>query len=305
MWADLGTCSFMSNSTGVSIPSTMTKISPDQLEKLNKMSEKYESFEISVAEGNPVYGVDENGFLYVKGVAVAKNTTTRASYSTISTALTAAKAGETVILLADCSADTVVVPANVVLDLNGHVVQAENVLSFGAVVDTADSVGGIAINADTTVAFTKLQPENGGYLPIYDTRDGRYKFFTYGVQSNDVTAIDAESVRFTTRIVFDRAEAYEVLANTDDSEMEYVLTMEWTGVTSFKVRYTMSDATVKKYAQAAYEQIQADGSSGKAMTITVKGVNKLGEGATISAAPCVETLAEVGSSADALVYTIP
>ena len=112
-------------------------------------------------------------------------------------------------------------------------------------------------------------------------------------------------MRFITRIVFDRAEAYEVLSNTADSEMDYILTMEWTGVSSFKVRYTMSNATVKKYAQAAYEQFQADGSSGKAMTITIKGVNKLGQGATISAAPCVETLTEVGSAADALVYTIP
>lgn len=304
MWADQGTCSFMQNCSGVSIPSTMTEISADQMDKLNKMNEKYASFEITVAEGNPVYGVDEDGYLFVKGVAVAKNTTTRASYSTVSTALTAAKAGETVILLTDCSDDTVVVPAGVVLDLNGHVLQAENVLSFGSVIDTAETVGGISIDIDTAKAFVKLQRENAGYLPIYDTVDGQYKFFGYDVESN-MAMSNGSDVSFYTRIVFDRAEAYRVLAATENSGIDYLLTMSWKGMAGFDIRYRLSDSTMGAYALAAYDQLVDEGYNGKAMIVTVKGFDRLDEDGWISAAPSAMTLTGVGASAETIRYPNP
>ena len=306
MWATSGVESMMSKSTGVTIPSTLTDIAPDQMAKLNRMREKYKTFEIVVHENNPVYTLDEAGKLMLKPVieAVARNTATGVSYETAGAALSAAGAGEKVILLADCAEPLVVVPAGVVFDLNGYVMETDNVVSFGAVTDTAETVGGIRISCDTAASFTKLQPENGGYLPIYDTAAGMYKFFAYAVESNTYIP-GTDSVTFAMRVVFDNDEAYNVLANTEDSCMDFCVTMNWTGVNGFDIRYQMSAANLKKYAVAAYDQLQQDAKNSKTMTLKVTGIDKLGSGAFISAAPSVVTVAEVTGSADVLRYDIP
>ena len=236
--------------------------------------------------------------------AVAGNGVTGVTYTTLKEALTDAKAGETVSLLMDCTMGTVVIPADVTLDLNGKIMTADNVVSFGSVVDTAESVGGIRIDIDTAKAFTKLQPENAGYLPVYDTRDGMYKFFAYDVESNKVTAIDGERVVFYNRVVFNKLEGYEVLANTENSGIDFELIMSWTGMTGFDVRYTVSDDTLRSYAQAAYDKINATGTNTKAITATIKGIGKLGEDGWITAAPGVKTVAEVTDSADELTYRV-
>lgn len=236
--------------------------------------------------------------------AVAGNGDTGVAYTTLKEALADAKAGQRVSLLKDCTMGTVVVPADVTLDLNGKVMKADNVVSFGSVVDTAESVGGIQIDIDTTKAFTKLQADNSGYLPVYDTRDGMYKFFAYDVESNKVTAIDGERVVFYNRVVFDKLEGYEVLANTERSGIDFELIMSWTGMTGFDVRYTISDDTLRSYAQAAYDKIIVSGTNTKAITATIKGIGKLGENGWITAAPSVKTVAEATDSAEELTYRV-
>lgn len=236
--------------------------------------------------------------------AVAGNGDTGVAYTTLKEALAEAKAGQRVSLLKDCTMGTVAVPADVTLDLNGKVMKADNVVSFGSVVDTAESVGGIQIDIDTTKAFTKLQADNSGYLPVYDTRDGMYKFFAYDVESNKVTAIDGERVVFYNRVVFDKLEGYEVLANTECSGIDFELIMSWTGMTGFDVRYTISDDTLRSYAQAAYDKIIVSGTNTKAITATIKGIGKLGENGWITAAPSVKTVAEVTDSAEELTYRV-
>lgn len=225
-------------------------------------------------------------------------------YEDLSVALDAAEVGETVQLVNNCSADLVLVPAGVTFDLNGNVIEAATVLSFGIIMDGMEDVGGIKINIDTAEAFTKLQPENGGYLPVYDTRDGMYKFFAYDVESNKYTNADDNTIVFYTRIVFDNAAGYEVLGNSEDTGIDFVLSMDWTGMSGFKVRYTMSDGILADYANAAYAQLGQHNYNKKALTATIKGIDKLRAGAFISAAPSVMTTAEVTDSADALMYTV-
>ena len=235
--------------------------------------------------------------------AVAYNVQDAKFFNDLSDALDAAGSGETVQLLKTWEEKLVLVRAGVTFDLNGNVVKTENVLSFGVVMDGKEQVGGIEIDCDTTKAFTKLQPVNGGYLPIYDTAAGMYKFFAFEVQSNKIVPGD-NSVTFAMRVVFDNDEAYNVLANTTESCMDFYATMSWTGINGFDIRYKMTDGNVKAYAKAAYNQIQSAGVNNKAMTLKVTGVDKLGAGAYISAAPSVITVAEVTASADALVYNI-
>ena len=235
--------------------------------------------------------------------AVAYNVQDAKFFNDLSDALDAADSGETVQLLKTWEEKLVLVRAGVTFDLNGNVVKTENVLSFGVVMDGKEQVGGIEIAKDTTAAFTKLQPENGGYLPVYDTTAGQYKFFAYEVESNKVEGGDGNAT-FWMRLVFDNAAAYDVLANTGDSCVDFYATMDWTGIDGFGVRYLMSDENVKSYAAAAYEQLQGGNANSKAMYLKVTGVGKLGEGAFVSATPGVATVAEVAASADALVYNV-
>lgn len=55
----------MENCPGVSIPASMTEIAQDQIDMLNRLREKryHETFEISVAPGNPVFETDGDGCL--------------------------------------------------------------------------------------------------------------------------------------------------------------------------------------------------------------------------------------------------
>ena len=57
----------MSKCTGISIPSTLTNISPDQLDKLNRLRANYsKTFTITVSPDNPVYALDATGALVKK-----------------------------------------------------------------------------------------------------------------------------------------------------------------------------------------------------------------------------------------------
>ena len=57
----------MSKCTGISIPSTLTNISSDQLDKLNRLRAKYpDTFTITVSPDNPAYSLDATGALVEK-----------------------------------------------------------------------------------------------------------------------------------------------------------------------------------------------------------------------------------------------
>jgi hypothetical protein len=57
----------MSECTGIYIPASLTNISTDQFDKLNRLQAKYPGkFVITVSPDNPVYTLDANGALVVK-----------------------------------------------------------------------------------------------------------------------------------------------------------------------------------------------------------------------------------------------
>lgn len=56
----------MKNCTGVNIPASMTDVSADQMEKLNRLERKYPDFKITVSEENPVYYVGKSGQLLMR-----------------------------------------------------------------------------------------------------------------------------------------------------------------------------------------------------------------------------------------------
>lgn len=95
---------------------------------------------------------------------VAYNTTTDTAYDTLKGALDAVQAGQTVILLADCTANTVLVIPGAILDLNGHELTASYVVGF----DTADIVDNIGTGRLVTAVDNVVLDEGNAMIPVYD-----------------------------------------------------------------------------------------------------------------------------------------
>ena len=103
---------------------------------------------------------------------VAQNVQTGAVYSNVATALKEAKAGQTVILLADCESAEVLMTAGKTLDLNGCTMTAKLVAApFGTahVIDSTDGKGKLIIARDSLAVL-----EENAYLPVW-VGDG-YRF---------------------------------------------------------------------------------------------------------------------------------
>ena len=116
--------------------------------------------------------VPATGHSYENGVctgcghveSVAQNTATGETYGTVEEALAAAEAGQTVILLVDCAADTVMVIPGVTLDLNGHDLTAAYAVGFNTA-HVIDSVGTGRLVAG--MANVVLDDANA-MIPVYD-----------------------------------------------------------------------------------------------------------------------------------------
>ena len=143
-----------------------------------------------------------------------------------------------------------------------------------------------------------LQPANGGYLPIYDTNTGSYKFFAHDVVSHPKVAELNNGVKYYFRVLFDNAEAYKIIANSSNDSMDVVVKIAWTGVEAFEIKYTMESNTVKEYASRKFAGRDSY------MTLTIYGLDSLDAGVTISATPTVVTTAGVTSEDVMIPYQI-
>lgn len=226
--------------------------------------------------------------------AVAENSATGATYTTLADAFDAANAGETIILLTDVD-DTAnaatEVSYGVKFDLNGNSVAASNFLSFGDVVDTsADTTGAIVISNDITEAFTVFQTDNE-YLPVYDTANGCYRFFDYVVKTLG-SQYDAskDSLKFGFEIRLGSKKAYELIS-ADPSVMNLVLDLEVKDNSSAgqKYRYTCDEALIKKYADTVIKNYELFATKSIAFTFSTVGVSRLKSGASYSATPVLSS----------------
>ncbi|MBO5402358.1 MAG: hypothetical protein J6A85_04195 [Clostridia bacterium] len=237
---------------------------------------------------------------YVVVGFVAKNESTGATYATLADALAAAKAGETVKLLANAEESILMIPAGVTLNLNGNYITAGNVLSFGNVIDnngTTDGLGGINITNDRTKALVQLQKDNT-YLPLYDAANGCYRFYSYEVMvlSNKVPTTDAVTFRY--RIRLSTAEAYRLLADSANSGIEFNINVSWTGLENAdSLIYNVSGDKISQYANEAYEQVvngeKTATKVNKTIEFTIFGLDAFKSGTVITATPSFSSMTGV------------
>ena len=284
-----------------------------------------------------------DGKLTVEAIEfICWNVDTGVYYDDVSDALAVASAGDVIQMLKDATATyngkdeaIIVVGANVTFDLYGHYVQTNNLLSFGAVIDTVataaapdyntDSAygdnglhsGGIVIDIDTTKAWTQLQPANAGYIPVYDTETDSYKFFIaadendgmpypfdYGYAISSVGAWQQNSVynvRFWFELMFKDREAYTILSRTEKSGLKVVLNIRWSGLTGMEVTYTMKDKTVTDHATD-----RVGGNFVDTMFLQINGLNSIADSGWIAAVPTIKTQAGVlAESPTEMIYKFP
>lgn len=138
-------------------------------------------------------------------------------YATLAKALDSAEPGETVVLMADVTESSVVVPDGVILNLNGKTLVADSfgfaLNSTGKIVDSSeDNTGFLQVCADSaTFLSTNAFAEN--VLPVYDAANGGYRFCTYTYGQDQVHADTQVSgaAKFWFQLQFDSSAAYELL----------------------------------------------------------------------------------------------
>ena len=206
-------------------------------------------------------------------VEAVNGTTT---YENLLSAVGAAKSGDTVALMKDVVADTVILPAGVTLDLNGYNLDTDVFVAFGYVIDSKAGVGKLVIDKDGAKGATHLQVDNPA-LPLYDT-DG-YRFFGYDLVAKGYRVISAGQINaYGVSVVFDNVAAYELLA-ADADTCGVELRMDITYGDS-NLEFVFKDATLETYAAACAEVMKGnvDGKEPeeyvkKTIVLTISGLN--------------------------------
>lgn len=137
-------------------------------------------------------------------------------YGKFTEALNTAAAGDTIVLETDITAEEVIVPADVTLDLAGNILTVDNFGfmpdQMGKITDSTDGKGLLKAEAEA-VGFLSADAFVENVLPIYDAANGGYRFYSYtygnGIAKSDASA--AGAARFWYQLQFASSDAYALL----------------------------------------------------------------------------------------------
>ena len=224
-------------------------------------------------------------------------------YASFAEALKKATSGDTITLMgySDMTSDAVlIIPAGVTVDLNGFSIKANNLMSFGNLIDGRDGItGGVIVSNDMTKAFAVLQ-QNNTALPLYDTEDACYRFYNYTLKSAGPRDATANSVAFGAQLIFTNTNAYSLLAKDTGIEIEMALAATKNEKTT-NIPYVFTSSTLEKY-QETWMNPNRDTSKTPTLVLTVSGIAGISE---ISCAPSVcSTSTFVRDTADAVTYPV-
>ena len=212
----------------------------------------------------------------------------------------AAKEGDTVKLVKDTQVDYLTLGGGATLDLNGYTLTADYFTSYGTVVDGTDGGDALVIvNKGIHVAG------DNSFMPIYDTAAGGYRFYKYQLQNLGYKTVtgDAGALKIGFRLTLSNTDGYRVLGATTDAKLDLLTYVSWTGALG-TFRYAFTDATLQNYAALVRADIEAKGSSSKAITLGISGVDSLGQGAEVSVQPSVESVPGVTAMGETRIWNV-
>lgn len=212
------------------------------------------------------------------------------NYRTFAEAMAAATAGNTVTMLNDAVAsdEYFMLKHNIKLNLNGYELTVNNYfMPFGQIVDTTDGEGKLVIAKDKV----RSELANETYLPLYDTNG--YRFFNYEFR-HVVKEEEATKHVYSIALFFKEtnARAYDLLIAEDNADMDFGVEMTIVQDGEEKgFRWIVSNARMQQFAEKN-EGIAAGSRS--AITLTLTGIDKLGEATITSKQAIFEPEAPVG-----------
>ena len=150
------------------------------------------------------------------------NADTGTEYATLTEALTAARSGETVQLLADCTEANVLITPGITLDLNGCELTADYLVTFGDA-NVIDSVGTARLVTDMEGLVLS---ESNSMVPVYD---GEGYIFTKSGFSIRQAATDAEGAFKLNAVAYPvNMDVVELLKEgASDNNLEVMIRLNW------------------------------------------------------------------------------
>ena len=212
-------------------------------------------------------------------------------YETLAAATTDAKAGDTIVLVADAKGEQfVVIMSGVTLNLNGHSITGATMFyASGEVIDTSATKGVVSATSYS------MNLENT-YTSIYDKEKSGYSFFDLTIQSgvkNVEGDANAKAVQFrlkkdTNAALAERNRAFELLKKgVDSSRVEARVTVTWTdGDTTQHLIFVFTDDFMAQYCNptqaklfqvifSGLDSIQANSIKAVASFVTYDGNNNV------------------------------
>jgi len=197
--------------------------------------------------------------------------------------LAKAKAGDTVALTANVVTGSVGIPLDVTLDLNGHVLAADEVFgitSTSYLVDSKDGLGGLKIEKDN-LSFIGENEQ----MPLYDATIGGYRFFDFELEYQTRETTET-MVKYGIRLDLPSEQAYALLDDADNCKtVRILLTLTKEGVTPKNIDYAFRTETVEDYVSKS----SADLNKKYGLMLTVSGLDAAeAEGYSLSATAQLE-----------------
>lgn len=237
---------------------------------------------------------------WTTGHAAILNKTTGKSYDSVTEAMDALGTdGGQLQLLEDVNLSTLTIRGGISLDLNGHTVETKYFTCYGTVLDGTNGGNGL-VKASKGIHIAGQD----SYLPVYDSTAGGYRFYQYQLQNLGAKAVtgDADAVKFGFRLVLSNTAGYSVLAATTDEAMDTYCYIELSNLLA-PISYQFRDDTLRNFAALAAADIAANGSTNKAMVITIKGLSNMESGTVITVQPALLTAPGVNTNIDSAAWT--
>lgn len=203
----------------------------------------------------------------------------------LNTILRSVEAGTTVIMTQAVTQSNTVVGNNITLDLNGYSLTTDFFTCYGNVTDgTAGGEGLITATMGIYIAG------KDSFLPIYDSAAGGYRFYQYSLQHLGYKAVanDSNAVLAGIRLTLKNTAGYELLAAASNHSVSLSVQIglsNWSG----DMQYQFKENTLHNYASQVCKDIAEKGSSSCAILLTIRGLDNMGENATLAIQPKVTT----------------
>lgn len=190
-----------------------------------------------------------------------------------------AAAGATVTLIDNLVIGDITVPAGVTLDLNGKSVKADNVVSYGDVINS-DANASASIGVTGALVLDK----NNAQLPVYHNVNKCY-YFGVGEVARIGVRGSSNDITFGFGPQFENAYLYHLMSkpavegSDADCGLNVQITLDWTGNEDDALVFEMSEELIRKYGDMAYTY-NASGLVA-AMMLHVSGIDGLEIGSNV------------------------